>query len=166
MSYRRPSRAPGFSYCGLHRYFLTLCTDGRRRIFRSALVVEGVRLHLQHAAATEGFAIIAYCFMPDHLHLLVEGLKESSDLRRFVSSFKQRSGSAYRRGTGQCLWQPGYYDHVLRDEQSMQATAGYTLQNPVRAGLVARMEQYPHMGSDRWEFSHLMQARAPRQTGG
>jgi putative transposase len=129
-------------------------------------VVEGVRLHLQHAAATEGFAIIAYCFMPDHLHLLVEGLKESSDLRRFVSSFNQRSGDAYHRGTGQCLWQTGYYDHVLRDEQSLQATAGYILQNPVRAGLVERMEQYPHMGSDRWEFRDLMQAVAPRQNDG
>ena len=74
--------------------------------------------------------------------------------------------SAYRRGTGQCLWQTGYYDHVLRDEQSMQATAGYILQNPVRAGLVARMEQYPHMGSDRWAFSDLLPAVASRQNGG
>ena len=47
----------------------------------------------------------------------------------------------------------------------MQATAGYILQNPVRAGLVGRLEQSPHMGSDRWAFRDLMPAVAPRQKG-
>jgi hypothetical protein len=48
----------------------------------------------------------------------------------------------------------------------MQATAGYILQTPVRAGLVDRMQQYPPMGSDRWEFSDLLPAVASRQQGG
>ena len=43
------------------------------------------------------FAVIAYCFMPDHMHALVEGLATSSDFRRFVAMFKQRSAFRHRR---------------------------------------------------------------------
>jgi REP element-mobilizing transposase RayT len=45
-----------------------------------------------HAANDEQFALVAYCFMPDHVHLLVEALSESSCALRFVARTKQRTG--------------------------------------------------------------------------
>jgi REP element-mobilizing transposase RayT len=54
--------------------------------------------------------------MPDHAYLLVEGLAHDSDLRCFAKMAKQRSGGVYRRRWGQRLWQEGYYERVLRDE--------------------------------------------------
>ena len=65
--------------------------------------------------------------MPNHLHLLTEGLDEDSDLPRFVAVFKQHSGFQYGRPTSQTLWQPGYYDHVLRaDSSELSATDGFS----------------------------------------
>ena len=84
--------------------------------------------------------------MPDHLHLLVEGTTDISDLQEFVRGWKQRSAyTAKRRGV--ILWQRGYYDHVLRNDESTERTAAYVLGNPVRAGLAARPEEYPFLGS-------------------
>jgi putative transposase len=84
--------------------------------------------------------------MPDHVHLLVEGLSASSDLKRFVKMAKQRSGGVHRRRCGQRLWQEGYFERVLRDKDDVRSIAQYIVNNPTRAGLVERPEQYPHVG--------------------
>jgi len=57
--------------------------------------------------------VLAYCFMPDHLHLLLEG-KEEDNLIRIMKMFKQISAYRYRQTSGEPLWQKGYYDHILR----------------------------------------------------
>jgi hypothetical protein len=61
--------------------------------------------------------------MPDHLHLLVGGTAEMSDLRRFSKLAKQRSGAEYALNHGAALWQEGYHDRVLRDEDDTRAIA-------------------------------------------
>ena len=68
-----PEHLSGFDYVGVHRYFLTFCTFERRRHFNKADHVELVRTHFAQQSAHEHFEIPAYCFMPDHVHLLVEG---------------------------------------------------------------------------------------------
>ena len=87
------------------------------------------------------------CFMPDHLHLLVEGQSESSDLIRFAYLAKQRSAFTYRRLCKGCLWQKGYFEHVLRDDEITQVTAKYILENPVRGQLVDEPADCPFSGS-------------------
>jgi putative transposase len=69
---------PAFSYLGRHRYSLTFGTAHRRRVFVEQAPVDVVRAQILRAAEQRLFAILAYCFMPDHLHLLVEGLLEES----------------------------------------------------------------------------------------
>ena len=73
------------------------------------------------------------------------------DLMRF---FKQLSGHAYKRSTGQPLWQISYYDRVLRREEDMEDVARYIWANPVRAGLVSDAGSYPFAGPfplpERW----------------
>ena len=109
-------------------------------------------------AAAYRLAVIAYCLMPDHMHALVEGLAEDSDFRRFVSMFKQRSTFASRRLGGAPLWQEGYYDHVVRAEQSYLSIAAYILNNPVRACLCRTVTEYPFLGSDRYTIEELVDA--------
>ena len=133
---------------GPHRYFLTFCTRRRKRIFTTALAVDPVLEQFRKTAATEHFAIIAYCVLPDHVHLLVEGVHDNSDLRRFAKLAKQRAGASHAISTGERLWQEGYYDHVLRDEEDTRGVARYVLENPVRAGLVLSPSEYPYLGSD------------------
>ena len=85
--------------------------------------------------------------MPDHVHLLAEGTRDDSDLQKFAGAAKQFSGHAYKQATGQPLWQPSYYEHVLRDEDDTWGVAWYIVANPVRAGLTERLDDYQFIGS-------------------
>lgn len=152
---RRPGRLPGVSYVGIQRYFLTFCTAERRKWFTDPGVVDHVRSQLSRSAVDHRFAIPAYCVMPDHVHLLAEGTSPGSDLRRFVSSFKQKSGFAFSSEHPARLWQDGYHDRILRDGETTLAVVRYILENPVRAGLVARFTDYPYSGSDRYSLEEL-----------
>ena len=93
--------------------------------------------------------------MPDHAHLLVEGLDETSDLRRFAKLAKQRSSALHKKKTGHRLWQEGYFERVLRDDDSGPEYARYIVNNPMRKGLVASPRDYPHTGSDAWTIEEL-----------
>ena len=93
------------------------------------------------------FVVIAYCFMPDHLHLLVEGHRDDADLRRFITRAKQFSGYHFKRETGKRLWQRYGFERVLRDEESTPTVARYIINNPVRGGLVRTPADYAHWGS-------------------
>ena len=93
------------------------------------------------------FLIWAYCFMPDHLHLLIEGNSENSDMREFIGQFKQASAYFFKRRNGERLWQENYYEHVLRKEEDTKIIAKYLLENPVRKGFVPNFQEYPYLGS-------------------
>ncbi len=158
----RPRRVPRFTYKGLYRYFLTICTFKRRNFFTSKTTVTNTLLQFRKTAAIEGFEFSAYCFMPDHIHFLVEALEDRSDFRRFCKLAKQRSGSVHARQLGGPLWQEGYYDRVLRNSEDSIGVARYLLNNPVRAGLVATPIDYPYLGSDRWTVEELIEAQQCR----
>jgi putative transposase len=153
----RPQRIAGFNYVGPHRYFLTICTHRREPRFTRPDVVASAMLQFRRTAAVEGFTFPAYCWMPDHLHLLVEGTAPPSDLKRFTKLAKQRSGAVYKRRNAAPLWQEGYYDRVLRNDDDMNAIARYILENPVRAGLAASPGDYPFLGSDLWSLKQLFE---------
>ena len=159
----RPKRLPNRSYTGLAQYFLTFCVIERRPAFKEAAVVQETLAQFQRPAAEERFEIRAYCFMPDHVHLLAMGVAADSDLRRFVKTAKERSGRAYRKRAGKRLWQEGYFERVLRDEAEARKCARYVVLNPVRAGLVRAPTDYPHVGSTGWTIDDL--ARALDQQG-
>jgi REP-associated tyrosine transposase len=85
--------------------------------------------------------------MPDHIHTLVEGKHPAADFREFVRIFKQRSSFEWKRRHGTMLWQRSYFEHVLRDDEDTVGVARYILENPLRGGLVMRVEDYPYLGS-------------------
>jgi putative transposase len=141
-----PEGAPrivGFDYVGGYWYSLTICTYSRRSLFVDAGLVRAVLEKILQAAAVERFAVIAYCFMPDHLHLLVAGITDRADLRKFVKRWKQVTGYWYGQQNRQRLWQVGYFDHVLRSDESAERHAQYIVANPVRAGLSNTVGEYP-----------------------
>lgn len=85
--------------------------------------------------------------MPDHLHALVMGLDETSDLLVFLKLLKQKSGYEFRQEFHFDLWQKKFYDHILRREDSVPRVAGYIWMNPVRKGLCSDPRDYPYSGS-------------------
>ena len=102
-------------------------------------------------ADAEHFRVLAYCFMPDHLHLLVQGESDTADLQRFVKGWKQMTGFKYAREYGSRLWQVGFFDYVLRSDDDTNRHAQYILSNPIRAGLTHTIGEYPYAGCvDKW----------------
>jgi putative transposase len=106
-----------------------------------------VKQQILRSAEQENFAILAYCFMPDHLHLLVQGKSENADLKRFIARAKQLSGYHYAQAFRGRLWQRYGYERALRESEPTATVVKYLLENPIRAGLVARVEDYPFLGS-------------------
>lgn len=98
--------------------------------------------------------------MPDHLHLLVEGLSESSDGKRFIARAKQYSGYYYSKRHRDTLWQRYGFEHVVRDDEITLVVARYIVENPVRAGLVEDARDYPFVGSLVYSLDDLMEASA------
>ncbi len=94
------------------------------------------------------FVLLAYCVMPDHIHLVLQGMSDESDLRRCVKLMKQRVEHVARKEFHVVhLWQKGYYDHILRSRHAVEDAIRYVLENPVRAGFATRIGDYPFCGS-------------------
>ncbi len=55
------------------------------------------------------------------------------------------------------LWQEGYYERVLRDDDASRDIARYIIANPVRGGLVTSPIEYPYSGSDVWTLQELLE---------
>jgi putative transposase len=98
--------------------------------------------------------------MPDHLHLLVEGQSDTSDCKRFIARAKQYSGFYYSKMNRQILWQRYGFEHVLHDDELSPVVARYILMNPVRAGLVETVDNYPFVGSLVYPLSALLEGVA------
>ncbi|HKB11108.1 MAG TPA: transposase [Vicinamibacterales bacterium] len=158
MKHRRPPRLPRESYLGAARIFLTMCTFERNQYFRDAARAEQVRSQLLQTALDYGVDVIAYCLMWDHVHALFTGLTESADNRMCADRFRQISSFHFGRSFASTLWQEGYYDRALRDEESTLDVVAYIVLNPVRAGLCARAIDYPYVGSSRYSVAELVTA--------
>ena len=154
----RPEHLKGFDYRGGYRYFLTFCTHERRRVFVTAHPVDLVLSQILRTASAEHFDVAAYCFMPDHLHLLIEGAATSSDCCRFVSRAKQFSGFHYQRVFEQRLWQRYGFERTLRSEETTLSAARYIIENPVRARLVKSVREYRFLGSSVYSVEEILDA--------
>ena len=145
--HRKPRRLKDFSYRGYYRYFITIRSHGFKHHFvRDEIVTQIIEI-LKGTAEQERFSVWAYCFMPDHLHLLIEGGDDNADMRGFVVLFKQKTAHWFKSTYGVKLWAADYYEHVLRDDQATVTVARYVIQNPVRKGIVQDCSSYPYSGS-------------------
>ena len=125
-------------------YHLTLCTHERHpwfEDFQLARIVVGQMRRLQTEAQLES---LAWTLMPDHLHWLVR-LRSGLPMSASIRLFKGRSTFATRGACqGRRLWQRGFHDHAVRHEERVTEVARYIVANPLRAGLVNRLGDYPH----------------------
>ncbi|HJR60553.1 MAG TPA: transposase [Vicinamibacterales bacterium] len=152
----RLRRLPGFSYTGPNRYSLTICAYERRALFENRKLADCVRTHILRAASELGYTVIAYCIMPDHVHILTEGQESSKPLPEFVKCAKQASGFHGRKIIRAPVWQTGYFERVLRETEDTRPVVAYILENPVRRGLVTDPRDYPLSGSGVHAISELL----------
>jgi putative transposase len=157
MTHPYPPHHPDLPYRGKHSYFLTFATDGRRPRFVDRDIVGLVWRQIVRAAEQCRVEITAYCFMPDHLHMVVRGREAAADCKAFIKSAKQLSGYYFAQERGSRLWQRYCFERVLRDDLECALTIGYVVSNPVRSGLADHPSGYPFVGSQRYALSELLE---------
>ena len=124
-------------------YLLTTATSDRHTVFSDFAIGRLVVAELKSAQLDGWVQSLAWVLMPDHLHWLIElGDSSLDELMRRVKTNSARAVNRRRSSSGP-LWQAGYHDRALRQEEDVQAVARYVAANPLRAGLVARLGDYP-----------------------
>lgn len=120
-------------------YLVTTVTQDRVPLFLDFTTGRKVVSTLRHHQENGNAQTIAYVIMPDHLHWLF-ALGQDITLPRLLASVK--GYTARRIGAGQ-VWQEGYHDHALRRDEDVREAARYVVANPLRAGLVQKLGDYP-----------------------
>lgn len=119
-------------------YHITTATRERKPVFSG---LHGARILIQALKASDEKGLsdtLAFVVMPDHFHWLF--VLRKGRLQDIVGAVK--SVAAHRLHTA--IWQSGYHDHAIRREEDIRQIARYIIGNPVRAGLVQRVGDYPH----------------------
>ena len=120
-------------------YHVRATTLQRQAIFNDLLAARILINSLRREQELEYASTLAFVVMPDHLHWLMQ-LGEKATLSQVVGRVK--SVTAHRLGSA--LWQEGFFDHALRREEDVRVLASYIIANPLRAGLVTQIGDYPH----------------------
>ncbi len=165
MPQRKPNRIKGYDYSQTGAYFVTICTQGRKKILSKISV--GTPLPgcpqkpcpelLWHGEIADKYIrqmdvfyehlSVDHCvIMPDHIHLLIT-IHESnghpgtgaptrtSAIARFVGTFKRFCNKEY----GENIWQSRYYDHVIRNQQDYNEIWEYIENNPAKWAITQNM---------------------------
>ena len=152
METRKNIRLPGFDYSGEGAYFVTICTQDRKKIFWRCSPVgqglcpclspEGAIVRDETEALEERFSSVKigkYVVMDDHVHILLRLVRQGQSpcpaLGAVIGALKSITTKKIneRRNTpGEKLWQFRYYDHIIRDDNDFMSRWNYIDPNPAR----------------------------------
>ncbi len=99
---------------------------------RAARIVQEVLFH-DHR---DEYDLLAWAIMPNHVHVVLEPLSDHR-LSKIVQALKGVSSKGIGKLNGTCgrLWQPDYFDRLIRDDGHLERIIRYLEWNPVKAGL-------------------------------
>ena len=125
-------------------YLLTTTTAGRVPWFIDTGLARAT-CQLMTQRKTWGDAhLLCWVLMPDHWHGLLD-LGERDDLSLVMNRFKSITSKRIRQiAPGRAVWARGFHDHALRHDESVHQAARYIIANPIRAGLVQQVNDYPY----------------------
>jgi REP element-mobilizing transposase RayT len=131
-------------------YLLTFVVDRRRPVFARPTPARVVAQTLSCPRLWKDNELLAWVLMPDHFHGLAR-LGDADPLNKLVNRLKSATGRQVNRVLRRdgALWQRGFHDHALRTDEDLVATARYIVANPLRAGLVSQIGDYPYWDA-RW----------------
>jgi putative transposase len=128
-------------------YFMTICAHLQQIPFIRDDLNRLILDTLREEQERQNCAIFTYCLMPDHLHFLVSPCQDGISVLTFTDQYKGKATNrSWTLGWRGKLWQPRYYDHIVRAEEDLRAIAEYIFYNPVRKNLVAHAEDWPWSG--------------------
>jgi putative transposase len=139
-------RLPVDCYKGRVRITFTLCVKERKQLFITKTLVDQFLTILKNTEEKYECINWVYLFMPDHLHLIIEGKSDRSDLWKMIVSFKQKTGFWLSQNAPEIQWQKDFYDHIHRTEDDLKKQIRYILENPLRKKLVSDWQIYPFKG--------------------
>lgn len=120
-------------------YFITICTKNRARVLNNPAVFKNVQTFAAGSPERYGVYADSYVLMPDHIHLIITISRTSeTTVGKWVKAYKAMTAKH------QFKWQAGFFDHVLRSDESRSEKWEYIRMNPVRAGLVETPEEWPY----------------------
>lgn len=129
-------------------YFVTAVTAGRRRLLDNDPAHRAL-VHYAVENAEHGRAMGRYVLMPDHMHFLVR-LQPEARLADYVRLLRQTITINLRAaglvGEQEHVWQPGFFDRLLRTAERHSRAWEYLLENPMEAGLAPAPDAWPYQG--------------------
>ena len=146
---QRPGLLPAERYAAQKRYFgkfdhlLEQAGHGPVWLRQPAIAALVARsLHYFHGTH---YDLLSYCLMPNHVHAVVRLPLDAPPLLRTLQRLKGYTATQANKllGRSGAFWQPETYDHVARPGELARILA-YVVENPVKAGLVADWQQWPH----------------------
>jgi REP element-mobilizing transposase RayT len=127
-------------------YFITFNTHGRARFLDNDHVHAAFKAFAS-LALERNVAVGRYVIMPDHVHLFVRLPPESIGLGRWVQALKSVLGKDITAaGIARPHWQQGFFDHLMRGQDSYAEKWAYVRDNPVRANLCKQADEWPYQG--------------------
>ncbi len=128
-------------------YLVTICTHQRRPVLATDTLAPELVAALREVSERTGWRVGRYVIMPDHVHFFCAPVGEAHSLSEFVGRWKRwTTHRAWRLGDEGRLWQPEFFDHLLRNDESYAQKWEYVASNPVRAGLCDAPDHWPHQG--------------------
>jgi len=124
--------------------FLTVCTKNRKPLLANA----GTHAVLRGAwKAADAWIVGRYVIMPDHVHLFCAPAKvEAPALATWLRFWKSHAARHWSGKAEVPIWQRHFWDRELRQRESYAQKWDYVRQNPVRAGLISREDDWPYQG--------------------
>jgi REP element-mobilizing transposase RayT len=131
-------------------YFVTICVADRKPVLANDGAFNAFKIA---ASKLKNWKVLAAVLMPDHLHVIATPTEDrdarigdfSAALKRWMrEEILEHSKRSACPTTTKWEWQPGCFDRLLRSDESLQNKWLYVEENPVRAGLVKRFEDWPY----------------------
>lgn len=122
-------------------YFITFNTQNREKLFSDFDIAS---IAVRNILSIEGATWLAWVLMPDHFHGILR-LDEQA-LSKIILKCKSKSAvniNKQLKRSGK-VWQSNFYDRALRSNESRIDIARYIVANPLRAGLVDKITDYPY----------------------
>jgi putative transposase len=124
-------------------YFVTICVARRKKVLASRRAFAAFKAA---AAKLKRWEVLPAVLMPDHLHVIAAPTDDRDaavgDFSAAIKRWMRREIEA--EGKVNWQWQPGCFDRLLRSNESLGEKWLYIEENPVRAGLVKRYEDWPY----------------------